>query len=117
MDTMLPARLSPSRRIADAVLEWPGVTAGTGSRGELSFKVGRKEIGHLHGDRAAHFVFDRRRWAGLMAAGRIVDHPVFPGRVGPAARPIRGDEDVLEVIALMRMNYDARSRPEHADGG
>jgi hypothetical protein len=45
-------------------------------------------------------------WAQLRTQERIVDHPVFPGRVGPAARSIRTDADVLDVIALMRMNYD-----------
>jgi hypothetical protein len=42
----------------------------------------------------------------LNEAGRITDHPVFPGRVGPAARRIESQEDVDDVIALMRLNYD-----------
>ena len=52
---------SASERITDEVTSWPGVTAGTGRRGEWSFKVGRKEVGHLHGDRAAHFVVSQVR--------------------------------------------------------
>jgi luciferase-like monooxygenase len=95
-----------SRRITDEVTSWPGVTAGPGSRGEFAFRVGRREIGHLHGDRAAHFSFPKDVWAELHAAGRIVDHPVFPGRVGPAARAIRDEGDVDDVIRLLRMNYD-----------
>jgi hypothetical protein len=31
---------------------------------------------------------------------------VFPGRIGPAARRIESDDDVRDVIALMRLNYD-----------
>ena len=42
-----------SRQITDEVLSWPGVSAGPGRRGEFAFKVGRREIGHLHGDHAA----------------------------------------------------------------
>lgn len=97
---------SPSSRIADAVKEWPGVQVGKGRRGELAFTFGRTEIGHLHGDTAAHFLFETSRWAELMSARRVVEHPFFPGRTGSAARPIMGDEDVLEVIALLRINYD-----------
>jgi hypothetical protein len=41
-----------------------------------------------------------------MQEGRIVHHPVFPGREGPAARRIEDDADVGDVIALMRLNYD-----------
>jgi hypothetical protein len=82
------------------------VTAGPGKRGEFAFKVGGREIGHLHGDHAAHFWFPLETWHELLEAGRIVDHPVFPGRKGPAARRIDTDEDVQDVIRLMRLNYE-----------
>jgi hypothetical protein len=97
---------SPSTQITDAVASWPGVEAGHGRRGEFAFKVSGRELGHLHGDRSAHFTFPREVWEQLNAAGRITDHPVFPGRVGPAARRIESQADVDDVIALMRLNYD-----------
>ena len=77
-----------SEQIIQEVTSWPGVEAGPGTRGELSFKLGRREIGHLHGDRAAHFSFPKQVWADLIAQGRIVHHPVFPNSQGPAARRI-----------------------------
>ena len=95
-----------SERITREVTSWPGVEAGPGRRGEFAFKVGRREIGHLHGDHAAHFSFPKDVWTGLFAAGRVVHHPVFPGKEGPAARRIADDADVREVIALMRLNYE-----------
>lgn len=48
-----------SQQITKEVTSWPGVEAGPGRRGEFSFKVGRREIGHLHGDRIAHFGFPK----------------------------------------------------------
>ncbi|MGH2881415.1 MAG: luciferase family protein, partial [Solirubrobacteraceae bacterium] len=98
--------ISASQRITAVVTLWPGVTAGTGRRGEWSFKVGKREIGHLHGDHAAHFAFPRQVWVQLVEHGRITDHPVFPGRVGPGARRIENDADVRDVIELLRLNYD-----------
>jgi hypothetical protein len=97
---------TPSEQITREVTSWPGVEAGPGRRGEFAFKVGPREIGHLHGDHAAHFAFPKDVWADLFAAARIVHHPVFPGREGPAARRIADDADVRDVIALMRLNYD-----------
>lgn len=99
-----------SRQITDEVTVWPGIEAGYGSRGEFAFRLGRREIGHLHGDHAAHFSFPKDVWHALHAEGRITDHPVFPGRVGPAARRIESDSDVRDVIVLMRLNYDRLSR-------
>ena len=95
-----------SQQITDEVTSWPGVEAGPGRRGEFAFTVGRRQIGHLHGDRAAHFSFPKQVWADLFEQGRVVHHPVFPGKVGPAARRIDGDADVRDVIRLLRLNYD-----------
>ena len=95
-----------SQRITDEVTSWPGVVAGPGRRGEFAFRVGRREIGHLHGDHAAHFGFPKDVWAELFADGRITYHPVFPGKPGFGARAIRTDADIEDVIAMMRLNYD-----------
>jgi hypothetical protein len=107
---------TPSRRITAAVTSWPGVEAGPGRRGEFAFKIGRREIGHLHGDRSAHFSFPKDVWRELMSEGRIVEHPVFPGREGPGARRIESAADVTDVIELMRLNYDrvTTERPPRA---
>jgi hypothetical protein len=95
-----------SERITEEVTSWPGVEAGTGRRGEFAFRLGRRELGHLHGDHAAHFSFPKQVWAELSAQGRIVHHPVFPDSIGPAARRIETEDDVRDVIELMRLNYE-----------
>jgi hypothetical protein len=100
-----------SERITAEVTAWPGVEAGPGRRGEFAFKVGRREIGHLHGDRAAHFFFPKDVWAALVEQGRVGEHPVFPGKAGAAARRISGEDDVRDVIALMRLNYERIAAP------
>ncbi len=95
-----------SRQITDEVTAWPGIEAGPGRRGELAFKLAGKEIGHLHGDHAAHFFFPEQVWEELTAQGRIGPHPVFPHKHGPAARRIENAEDIRDVVELMRLNYD-----------
>lgn len=95
-----------SERITEEVTSWPGVEAGPGSRGEFAFSVDGHQIGHLHGDRTAHFGFPRDVGAELRELGRVGPHPVNPHSAKMAARPITNDEDVRDVIALMRLNYD-----------
>jgi Luciferase len=95
-----------SERITEEVTSWPGVVAGPGRRGEFAFKVGSREIGHLHGDHAAHFGFPKAVWKELFEKRRIDYHPVFPSRPGFGARRIETDDDVDDVIALMRLNYE-----------
>ena len=82
------------------------MTASPGSRGEYSFKLGAREIGHLHGNRVAHFGFPKAVWQELYDAGRIDYHPVFPNKPGFGSRAIASQEDRRDVIALLRLNYD-----------
>jgi hypothetical protein len=95
-----------SQQIADEVASWPGIEVDRGEIGELAFKLGSREIGHVHGDNAAHFSFPRPLWHELHEQGRIGYHPVFPGKTGPAERRIADEMDVRDVIALLRLNYD-----------
>jgi hypothetical protein len=98
--------MTASQRITDEVTSWPGVEAGLGERGEYGFRVDGHEIGHLHGDRAAHFGFPRQVGAELREQGRVGPHPVNRHSTKLAARRIEDEADVDDVIALMRLNYD-----------
>jgi Family of unknown function (DUF5519) len=95
-----------SQQITQEVTSWEGVEAGPGSRGEFAFTIGRREIGHLHGDHAAHFGFPKEVWTTLFEQGRIDYHPVFPGKPGFGARRIETQDDIRDVIAMLRLNYE-----------
>ena len=98
--------MNVSDQITAEVTSWDGVEAGTGRRGEWAFTLGRRDLGHLHGDRTAHFGFPKAVWERLFEEGRIDYHPVFPGKPGFAARKIETEEDVRDVIAMMWLNYE-----------
>jgi hypothetical protein len=95
-----------AERIQAEVESWPGVATQPGNFGATAFVVGKRELGHLHGDRTAHFAFPKRVAEELREQGRIGPHPVFPDSVGMAARSIESDADAEDVIALLRLNYD-----------
>ena len=103
---MTTTSMTASELITAEVTGWPGVTAGVGERGEFGFRVGRREIGHLHGDRVLHIGFPKAVWHELHDAGRIDYHPVFPAKPGYASRALATDADVEDAIALLRLNYD-----------
>jgi hypothetical protein len=94
------------QRITEEVSSWPGVEAGLGERSEFAFRLGRRELGHLHGDRVLHIGFPKAVWQELFDQGRIEYHPVFPGRPGYAQRRLESEEDVRDAIEMLRLNYD-----------
>lgn len=96
-----------SEEIVEEVGSWSGVEVGAGDRGSsVAFRLGRREIGHLHGDHAMHAGYPKAVWHELHDQGRIDYHPVFPGKPGYASRTIESADDVHDVIELLRLNYD-----------
>lgn len=98
--------LTASQQITAEVESWPGVESGLGRRGEFGFTLGRRELGHLHGDHSLHLGFPKAVWHELFEQGRIDYHPVFPGKPGYASRRLETQDDVLDAIALLRLNYE-----------
>src|ERR1700730_18593097 len=94
--------------IREAVTSWPGVEAVPHRFGGLEYRYGRKEMGHVHGDRLADLPFPRRLHDELIAAGRAEPHHVLPD-TGWVSRWIASAEEAEDVIALFRINYERYS--------
>ena len=105
-----------SEQITEEVTSWPEVEAGPGRRGEFAFKVGGREIGHLHGDRLADLPFPVKVREELVASGRAEPHHILP-QSGWVSRRIRGPDDVAAVIALFRLSYLRPWSRNSASGG
>src|SRR5438067_10825513 len=101
-----------AQQIEREVTSWPGVTAVPHRFGGVEFRAGRRELGHLHGDRLADLPFPIRVREQLVREGKAEPHHVLP-ESGWVSRRIRGSEDVDAVVALFRMNYE---RPWRVDG-
>jgi len=99
----------PAERIAAAVTSWEGVSAGPHRFGGVEFKLGRRELGHLHGDRLADLPFPKRERDRLIAEGRAREHRWVPDS-GWLSVDIRDDSDVEAVIGLFRQAYERASR-------
>jgi hypothetical protein len=96
--------------IRQALTAWEGVTAHEHRFGGTEFRVGRRELGHLHRS-FADLPFPRRIRDELVAAGRARPHHILPAS-GWVTVPMRTASEVANVIALFRQNYErAASHP------
>ena len=95
----------PGRQITDEVLSWPGVTAAPHRFGGVELLLGRRELGHLHGDRLADLPFPRRVRDELVASGIAEAHHVLPDS-GWVSFRIRTADDVPTAVGLFRRSYD-----------
>src|ERR671916_773031 len=80
------------------VLDWPGVWKkrdenGPGGVGVTGYRLGRRQIGHVHDDGHADFRFPREVREALIRTGRAIAHPAFPDSRTTASYQIRTAED------------------------
>jgi hypothetical protein len=87
-----------------AVASWDGVTTHSHRFGGLEFRLGRRELGHLH-ETIADLPFPLRVRDELVAGGRARPHHVLP-ESGWVTVPMRTTSEVSNVIELFRQNYD-----------
>ena len=96
---------SRGARVAHEVGSWDGVTVSPHRFGGVEFRVGRRELGHVHGDRLADLPFPIAIRRELVAAGRAEPHHILP-QSGWISLWIRHDADVDTAIELFRLNYE-----------
>jgi len=102
-------------RISALVGSWPDVEVGAHRFGGVEFHLGRRELGHLHGDSHADIAFPRKVRDELVAAGRALPHRAIPDSGWISVR-IDGEDGVERAVELLRMAYDrARAAKARAD--
>lgn len=99
-------------KINKEILSWPGVTTGQHRFGGTEFRVGKREMGHIHGDKLADLPFPMQVRNQLIESGRALPHHILP-ESGWVSKWIRSEEDESEVVELFRMQYK-RLNPQHA---
>jgi phage terminase Nu1 subunit (DNA packaging protein) len=92
-------------RIEREVGSWDGVTVNSHRYGGVEFRLGRRELGHLHGERWADLRFHQGVRDMLVDTGRAQAHHVLP-HTGWVSKQIRDEDDVAAVIELSRLSYE-----------
>jgi hypothetical protein len=98
-------RRSPAERITAAVSSWPGVEVASHRFGGVEFRFGRRELGHLHGDRIADLPLPRRLRDELIASGRARPHHVLPDS-GWVTTSIADRAAADNALELFRLSYE-----------
>ena len=98
-------------KISKEILSWPGIATGQHRFGGTEFRVGKREMGHIHGDKLADLPFPMQVRNQLIESGRVSPHHILP-ESGWVSKWIRSEEDVSEVVELFRMQYK-RLNPQY----
>ncbi len=88
-------------RVTTEILSWPGVSQHEHRFGGAEFRLGNRELGHIHLEGWADFPFTARIREMLVETGRVTPHKF--GVTGWVSRDL---DDPDEVVELFRLSYE-----------
>lgn len=100
------ATSDPREAVIREVSTWDGVSVHDHRFGGVEFRIGRRELGHLH-PRFADLPFTREMRDELVSSKRAKPHHILP-ESGWVTVPMRNPEEIRNVIELFRLNYDRK---------
>ena len=99
--------------ITKAVTAWAGVSAQPHRFGGVEYLIGRREIGHIHGDQLVDIPFPKKVRDEIVAAGRAQPHHILPDS-GWVSFTLRQEADVEKAIDLLNESYQIAMKQKSA---
>ena len=96
-------------RITKAVTAWEGVSVKPHRFGGVEYAIGKREIGHIHGDHLVDIPFPKKVHDEIVAAGRAQPHHILP-ETGWVSFYLREVDDVEKAVELLRENFEIAMR-------
>ena len=93
-----------SKQIRDTLLHWEGMESHPHRFGGTEFRIGRREIGHIHGDSLVDIPFPKKVRDEIVAAGEAEPHHILP-ETGWVSFYIREEKDIQKAIDLLRRSH------------
>ncbi|HLJ16091.1 MAG TPA: luciferase family protein [Bryobacteraceae bacterium] len=91
--------------IASTLRDWPGIDAQPHRYGGMEYRLGRREIGHVHGDHLVDIPFPKDVRDAVVSDGRAEPHHILP-RSGWVSIYLKTSSDVDRAIELLRYSFE-----------
>ena len=92
-------------KITQAVVAWSGVSAHPHRFGGTEYRLGRRELGHIHGDYLVDIPFPKKVRDEVVAAGRAEPHHIMPDS-GWVSFYLHDSQDMIRAIELLRDSFE-----------
>lgn len=103
------------KKIEETVLTWPGVVAQPHRFSGVEYRLGGREVGHMHDDFLLDIAFPKAIRDELVAAGQALPHHLLP-QSGWVSFYLREEDDVERAVALLHRSYElAREQQARKD--
>jgi predicted DNA-binding protein (MmcQ/YjbR family) len=97
------------KTITEALTSWDGISTAQHRFGGVEYRLGTRELGHIHGDHLVDIPFPKKVRDEIVKAGLAEPHHILP-ETGWISFYLREEEDVQKVIVLLRRSYEIALR-------
>ena len=105
-----PMSVSSAQKIITQTLNsWEGVSTTPHRFGGVEYLLGRRELGHIHGDYLVDIPFPKKVRDEIVEAGLAEPHHILP-ETGWVSFYLREESDVQKGIELLRRSYEIALR-------
>ena len=91
--------------ITETLLLWDGVTTSPHRFGGVEFRLGTRELGHIHGNHLVDIPFPKKVRDEIVSGGFAEPHHILP-ETGWVSFYLREEGDVQKAIELLRRSYE-----------
>lgn len=93
------------KTITETLTSWDGVSTAPHRFGGVEYRLGTRELGHIHGDHLLDIPFPKKVRDEIVDQGLAKPHHILP-ETGWVSFYLREEEDVQKAIRLLRRSYE-----------
>jgi hypothetical protein len=94
-----------AQKIQTELLSWPHVEAHPHRFGGTEYRIGRRELGHIHGDHLVDIPFPKKVRDEVVSAGLAEPHHLLPD-TGWVSLYLHEATDVDRAVTLFRRSFE-----------
>lgn len=97
------------KTITQALVAWEGVSTAPHRFGGVEYRLGTRELGHIHGDHLLDIPFPKKVRDEIVSAGLAEPHHILP-ETGWVSFYLQEEADIQKAIGLLRRSYEIAAR-------
>jgi hypothetical protein len=97
------------KTITQTLTSWEGVSTAPHRFGGIEYRLGTRELGHIHGDHLVDIPFPKKVRDEVVNDGLAEPHHILP-ETGWVSFSLREEGDVQKAIALLQRSYEIALR-------
>ena len=101
-------------RIKEAMMQWENVSLHPHRFGGIEFRMGRRELGHIHGNHLVDIPFPLNIRNEVIQEGKAEEHHIL-AKSGWVSVYLRKEEDVAAALDLLRRSWELARQAKGSD--